>query len=462
MVDLTALDIGAARDALHAGEVSSVELTQAYLDRIERIDATLHSFFAVTAEHALAKARKADEDRAVGHEGGSLRGVPIAVKDLYETTFAPTTGGLSHRRGYMAATDCHVVQRLEAAGAVILGKLATTEGAGMEHNPDWPTPLNPWGHAHWTGISSSGSGVAVAARLCLGALGSDTGGSIRFPSAACGITGLKPTFGRVSGAGVMDLGRGLDHFGPMTQSAADAAIMLQSIAGRDANDSRTIGTPDPGDYHGSIDEGVAGLRIGVDRDVLEHRTHPAVAALMESALHELERAGANLVPISLPIMDDLMAAYSDVLAREAADVHSEWFFQHSTTYGEALADMVCRGLAMEEARLPEAKARCDRWSTELAEVMQGIDLLSVPVLAKPVPLLASMVPGQPNGIGTFTIPFNVSGSPTINFPVGFDAEGLPVSLQLVGPHWHEALLLRAAHCYQTTTDWHRRMPPGVH
>lgn len=461
MVDLNTMDIVSAADALRAGDVSSSELTQEFLRRIERIDPALHAFYAVTADHALAQARKADQERGQGQSRGALHGVPIAVKDLYETTFAPTTGGLSHRRGFMATGDCHAVQRLEAAGAVILGKLATTEGAGMDHNPGWPTPVNPWGAEHWTGISSSGSGVAVAGRLCLGALGSDTGGSIRFPSAACGTTGLKPTFGRVSGAGVMDLAHGLDHFGPLTQTAADAALMLQAIAGRDASDPRTADAPDVADYYGSIAGGVRGLRIGVDREVLEHRTHPAIAALLETALTEMEQAGAVLVPVRLPAMEGLLAAYSDVLADQAAAAHAHWFDAHQASYGPALADMVRRGRALDRTRLANGHERCDRWNRELAALMQPIDALAIPVLGNPVPLIAEMVPGQPNGIGTFTIPFNVSGSPTVNFPVGFDPQGLPVSLQLVGGHWNEAMLLGAAHCYQTRTDWHRAVPPSL-
>ena len=461
MASLTTLDILSAASALRAGDMSSEDLTRGFLDRIEQVDPSLHAFYAVTADHALTQARKADEARSQGADLGALHGVPIAVKDLYETTFAPTTGGLSHRRGFVAAQDCHVVQRLEAAGAVILGKLATTEGAGLDHNPEWPTPVNPWSAAHWTGISSSGSGVAVAARLCLGALGSDTGGSIRLPAAACGVTGLKPTFGRVNGAGVMDLAQGFDHFGPITQSAADAAVMLQAIAGRDSGDPRTGGAPDAADYVGSIDGGVKGVRIGVDRDVLENRTDSAIAVLLETALREIELAGAVLVPVRLPATDELMVSYSQVLARQAAGAHAQWFDAHEAGYGAVLGEMVRRGRALDEVSLFRAQERCARWSGELAELMLSVDTLAVPVLANPVPRLAAMVPGQPSGIGTFTIPFNVSGSPAINFPVGFDPDGLPVSLQLVGRHWDEAVLLRAGHSYQKATEWHRMVPPAA-
>src|SRR5581483_2824541 len=244
--------------------ISSVEVARQMLTRIEALEGALKSYVTVSADHAMARARAADQELARGQWRGPLHGVPLALKDLCFTTFAPTTGGMKIFENTPAPYDGAVVTRLLQAGAVILGKLKMTEAATSAYHPDVAPPLNPWSRAHWTGMSSSGSGVATAAGLCFGSLGSDTGGSIRFPSAACGLTGVKPTWGRVSRHGIFHLAESLDHLGPMARSAADAAAILGVIAGEDENDPTSLGAPVP-NYLAEIDGPIRGLTIGVDR-----------------------------------------------------------------------------------------------------------------------------------------------------------------------------------------------------
>jgi amidase len=294
--DLHYLSLDEAARRLKARDLSSVELTKAMLDRIGRIDPRLRSYATLTANHALADAARLDAEAASGTRRGPLHGVPIAVKDLCNTAGVATAAGMAIHRGNVPTRDATVVARLKQAGAVILGKLQMTEGAYGAHHPNVPAPLNPWNAAYWTGSSSSGSGAATAAGLCFASLGSDTGGSIRFPSTMNGLSGLKPTWGRVSRAGVFPLAESLDHVGPMARSALDAAIVLGVIAGADPEDPTSACLPVP-DYAGSIDQGVGGRRIGFATN-MQGLDGDAQRAL-DGAAEALKAAGAAIVEVTL-------------------------------------------------------------------------------------------------------------------------------------------------------------------
>ena len=311
------LDEAARRIA--ARDISSVELTGAILDRISAIDPTLKSYATVMSERALEDAATLDAETAAGRSRGPLHGVPVAVKDLYDVAGVPTAAGTTIHRNDVAARDATVVARLRASGAVIVGKLQMTEGAYGTHHPTIPAPVNPWNAAYWTGVSSSGSGAATAAGLCFASLGSDTGGSIRFPSTMNGVTGLKPTWGRVSRAGVFPLAELLDHVGPMCRTALDAAIMLGVIAGADTDDPTAAPRAVP-DYAGSIDAGVRGKRLGVPENLsgVDDDASRAIAG----AIDVLERAGATPVEVALPpTFEEATWDWEALCAAEAALAH---------------------------------------------------------------------------------------------------------------------------------------------
>ena len=328
---------------LASREISPVELTQAILDRIAALDGELKSYATVMAEQAMASARAAEAEIAAGRYRGGLHGVPIAVKDLCFTTGVATMGGAKVLRGFVPDFDGTVVRKLNDAGAIILGKLNLTEGAMAGYNPEFDIPINPWGADRWAGASSSGSGAATAAGLCYGSLGSDTGGSIRFPAAACGTAGIKPTWGRVSRYGVLALGESLDHVGPMTRSAADAGIMLQALAGHDPNDPTSLHAPVP-DMLAGLGQGVAGVRIGVDEEYIgggEVDSQVAEAVLAGARL--LEGMGATLVPVQMPDTLPYSLAWGVLCSAEAATAHRDTFPSRADDYGPWFRGWLERG-----------------------------------------------------------------------------------------------------------------------
>src|SRR5262249_38654665 len=286
-------------------QLSAVEVTQAVLDRIERLDGRLKSYVTVTGDLALGQAREADAQIARGAIRGALHGVPIAVKDLCHTKGIRTSAGMTIYKDYRPEHDATVVTRLREAGAVLLGKLRMTEGAFGAHHPSIDPPINPWSAEHWTGVSSSGSGVATAAGLCYGSLGTDTLGSIRFPSTMNGVTGLKPTWGRVSRAGVFALAQSMDHIGPMARSAGDAAALLGAMAGPDPDDPTALQSPVP-DYLAGIGAGVTGLRIGIDRTLIAAGADADMVRATEEAAALLAQVGALVQNVSFPSPDDVV------------------------------------------------------------------------------------------------------------------------------------------------------------
>ncbi|MDX1375997.1 MAG: amidase [Burkholderiales bacterium] len=443
--------------------LSAVEVTQAMLERIGRLEARLHGYATLTPQAALAAAEQADRELAQGKVRGPLHGVPLAVKDLFDTQGVVTAAGTTIFRDRVPARDASVVARLKAAGAVLLGKLQMTEGAFAVHHPAIVPPVNPWSAAHWTGVSSSGSGVATAAGLCYGSLGSDTLGSIRFPSTMNGVTGLKPTWGRVSRAGVFPLAETMDHVGPMARSAADAAAMLGAIAGADADDPTAVNAPVP-DYLAALEGGIEGLRVGIDRAFIEAGADADMVRVTESAAAALAGLGASLHAVDFPSADQIVRDAVLLCAVETAVAHEATFPARAGDYGPVLAGLIELGRKAGGQAVAQIHQRRGQFSGRLATLLQEVDVLLLPAMDIAAPTLEYLAarrndPEVRHARVRYTAPFDMTGSPCLTLPGGMTAEGLPVGFQLVGRHFDEALLLRAGHAFQRATDWHRRRPP---
>jgi amidase len=461
--DVPFANITELAEAYKSRKLSPVEVTRQILERIERLDPSLHSYVTVTPEIALEQARKAEEEIGRGRVRGPMHGVPVGIKDLCETKGVKTTWGSTIYASYVPDADCTVVRKLFDAGAVMVGKLQMTEGAYAVHHPEIAAPANPWHADHWPGVSSSGSGVATAAGLCYGAIGTDTGGSIRFPSGANGLTGLKPTWGRVSRHGVLPLANSLDHVGPMTRSAADAGAMLGAMAGVDPDDPTTLEAPVP-DYLSGIEQGVRGLRIGFDPRFIHDVCAPDTGAVIDDARKVLADLGAKLSEIAMPSQTLPMSKdWAKFCGVETAVAHEKTYPARAKEYGPVLADLIDTGKKVDVLELMRIYHARLVFQGQLRKLFQEIDLLLVPVHPFGNPSAAQLdeVFARPGGIDDvlrFTAPFDMSGSPTITIPGGFNAAGLPIGFQLVGRHLDEALLVRAGHAYQGATDWHRRHP----
>jgi amidase len=449
--------------ALRRRKLSSAEVTSALLDRISALDSQTRSYVTVMAEPAMAQARAADEEIARGEWRGPLHGVPIALKDLCFTKNAPTTAGMTILRDWVPDYDATVVERLNAAGAITLGKLKMTEGAVGSHHPDIAPPRNPWNHDHWTGVSSSGSGVATAAGLCFGSLGSDTGGSIRFPSSACGLTGIKPTWGRVSRYGIFTLADSLDHIGPMARSAADAAAILGVIAGDDPNDPSSLTAPVP-DYLARLEGGVRGLRIGVDDAYNGEGTDDEILATLGEVRRVLSGLGVEFKSVTFPpLRQTAVATGMAAMGAEMAAAHRDYFPARASEYGPELAGMIALGRKLSPIDIADAARERRNFRGQLERLWTDIDLLLVPTVPMTVPTVETMTlkghdPVFMGELVRFTMPFDLTGSPTITLPCGFSKAGLPLGFQLVGRHLSEDLLCRAGHAFQQATDWHSRHP----
>ncbi len=444
-------------------ELSSVEVTQAQLDRIDALDGELKSYVTVMADSALAAARAADLEIGKGAKRGPLHGVPIGVKDLCWTAGVKTAAGMTIYADFVPKVDGTVVRKLREAGAVILGKLQMTESAYADHHPSITPPVNPWNAAHWTGVSSSGSGVATAAGLCYGSLGTDTGGSIRFPSAANGLTGLKPTWGRVSRYGAFELAATLDHIGPMTRSAADAGAMLGVIAGSDVDDPTASLLPVP-DYLGEAAQGIKGLRIGIDTRWTSEGVDQPTRQVLEAAIAAVKTLGGEIREVSFPDAAQVIDDWFPLCGMEAAVVHADTYPARKAEYGPGMAGIIELGLKQTGVDYQRIVLRRLDFSGRVKAMFEGIDLLLVPAtgIASPtVERMASMGTDAEliSAVLRYTCPFDMTGSPTITVPGGFTTAGMPVAFQFVSRHFEESLLVRAGCAFQQITDWHRRHPP---
>lgn len=456
---LTGLEAG---QRIRSGEFSSAELTQAMLTRIEKLDAELHSYATVLPESAMAEAAEADAALAKGENRGPLHGVPLAVKDLIAMKHVRTSAGMPILKNRITDHDATVVTRLRAAGAVILGKLELTEGAYASHHPDVTAPVNPWNFDYWTGVSSSGSGVATTGGLCFGSLGSDTGGSIRFPSLACGTVGLKPTFGRVSRYGVWPLSETLDHIGPMTRSVGDAAAMYNALAGEDPRDPTTLTAPVP-DFLAGLEQGVRGLVIGVDEAFNSRDVEPEVGDALGAAIEVLRGEGAEIRPVTLPPYDDVVDNWVVICGADAAVTHADTYPARKEEYGPVISGLIDTGHDVTAADYARATIMRQNFSGALAKLFDEIDMIVAASFVVPTPRLDAMddlmgAPGALERLIRFTCPFDHSGSPTLSLPCGFTDAGTPLGFQLIGRHLGEDLLLRAGHAYERATVWNSRHP----
>ena len=454
--------IRALSDSIRQRKISPVEIVRTMLDRIATLDASLHSYITVMGDQALARARITENEIRRGQWRGPLHGVPLAVKDLFYTKDAPTTAGMSIYRDFTPDYDATVIERLYGAGAILLGKLTLTEGAYTNNHPMYPVPLNPWNAEYWAGTSSNGSGVATAAGLTYGALSTGTGGSIRFPAACNNVTGIKPTWSRVSRYGVFTLSHSLDHVGPFARSMEDAAAILSVIAGADDRDPTSLRASVP-DYLAATQRGVKGLKIGVDESFISFNTHPEVVAAVESARNVLQGLGAKIRPFSFPSPYQALRGWFDICGAETARVHAATYPSRAADYHAGMAGLIEHGRTVTAETVADAWVRRLEFSGRLAASFEDVDLLLIPTMTTPTPTLAELEAFGANDdvllqMIRYTAPFDLSGNPTIVLPAGFSSARVPISMQLVGKHLSEDMLCAAGHAFQQATDWHLRRP----
>ena len=464
--DLYYLSISEAADLLQSGEISPVDLINAHLERIEATDDRLNSFITLLAEESLKAAQDAERSIGSGDYLGPLHGIPIGLKDLYYTKGVRTTIGSKILRDFVPDNDAAVTESFKKAGAIIIGKLQMHEFAlgPTSINPHDGPAHNPWDVERVTGGSSGGSGSSVAAGQVMGALGSDTGGSVRIPAALCGIVGLKPTFGRVSRYGVYPLSWSLDTVGPMTRTVRDTALVLNTIAGYDYRDPWSVDTPVE-DYTHGIENGVEGLRIGIPNEYFFDLIDTEVSRAFDQASRVLEELGAHVERVSIPILERSLAISGSIMMPEAAAVHIDHLRNRADDIGNDVRDRLETGALTPATDYIVAQQARRLFNRELAEVMTDFDLLLTPTVALGAPCIdqpsvtieGSTLPAVAV-LARLTRPFNISGIPTVTVPSGFTEDGMPIGLQIAGRAFDEATVLRAAYAYEQATDWHSRRP----
>lgn len=448
---------------IQSSELSPVALTEAMLARIAQEDGWLHSYVTVMGEQALAQAAQAEREIAAGNYRGPLHGMPIAIKDIFATRGVRTTCSSKIYADHVPDYDAAVVERLQAAGAIVLGKLTMTEFALFGYHPECAVPVNPWNAERWAGVSSSGSGVATAASLCFAALGTDTGGSIRVPSAACGVVGIKPTYGKVSRHGCYPLAETLDHIGPMARSVGDCAALLAAIEGRDERDPTTRSDA-PSDYLAQMGQGVQGLRIGIDRNYIAHGVDPEVAQSVLDSVALLALLGAEVVEVDVTGITEASQYWIPCTAVEALLTHGEHLAARPDDYGPTFRSILEFGTTVSAATYAKGVITGQRVRGILDHVFSQVDVLACPSAAStalPTAAFPPQIVAPPEAVAPligFHAPFNFSGHPTLSLPCGVHSDGLPLSLQLVGRHGEEATIIRAGHAYEQATEWHLRRP----
>ena len=442
-------------------KLSPVELTRACLARIERLDPTLHAFIKPTSERALAEAKAAESAIMAKGPKGPLHGIPIAHKDIYETKGLATTAHSRVLIDHVPAADAVAVERLAAAGTIMLGKLATHEFAwgGPSFDLPWPPARNPWDPKRFTGGSSSGTGAAVAAGLALGGTGSDTGGSIRGPAHYCGVSGIKPTYGLVSRRGILPLAYSLDHAGPLAWTIEDCAILLQAMAGHDALDPGSAEVPLP-DYRASLQGSLKGVRIGFVRHFHE-RDNPAndaVKGALEAALAVFRELGSEVRDVELPPLQDWHACGMTIMMCEGFALHAPWLRSRPQDYGEFMRDRLRLAAFVSAADYIEAQRARRELCARFAATMREFDLLISAVMPSEAPLIEEMGKWASFERPSLTFPYNVTGAPALALRCGFSQAGLPLGMQIVGRPFEETLVFRAGHAYEKATSWASRRP----
>lgn len=460
--ELAYATVGELAERVRRREVSPVEIVDAALTRADELDGRLGIFITRLDERARAEARVAEGEIASGAYRGPLHGMPITLKDLYDLAGVPTTSGSTIMAGYVPAEDATCVARLRAAGAIVLGKVNLHEFAfgptGI--NPHYGTTRNPWDLERVPGGSSGGSGVAVAVGVGVASLGTDTGGSIRIPAALCGTVGLKPTYGRVSRAGVFPLSWSHDHVGPLTRSVKDAAYVLGVMTGADPRDRSASARPVP-DYAAGLDGPVRGVRAAVLRDQVE-ASEPGVREAFDAAVGALQSLGVELVEADTSITRYANAANAAILYAEAATIHRDWLRDRAEAYGHDVRWRLELGALLPAVVYAKGQQARAALLEAFGRIWEQVDLLLTPTVPIAAPLIDRQLENRVRGaLTSHTRLFNVVGGPSCSVPCGFTPAGLPVGLLISGRHFDEQTVLRVAHAYEQATDWRLRRPPGA-
>jgi len=461
--ELCYLTISQAAPLLRERKLSPVELTEAFLRRIEAVDGQLRAFITLLPERAMEQARQAESEIHSGGYRGPLHGIPIGLKDLYDTSGILTTAMSRVTPDRIPNQDATTVAKLNQAGTILLGKLAMHEFAlgGADPTSLFPPARNPWDLKRIPGGSSSGSGAAVAAGLCMGALGSDTGGSIRGPASFCSIVGFKTTYGRVSNFGVVPLSWSQDHCGPMTWTVEDTALILQGIAGHDPKDPTTADVPVP-DYSQSLVDDIKGMKIGVPRRYFFQSgpdVEPETLATIEEALKVMTALGAEIRDVEIPHIEYARPANQVIMMGEAFAFHEHNLKTRREDYGNMVRDRFLLGGLTTMGDYVQAQRVRRLIKNEMAQVLQEVDVMVTPTSPKPAPMLEGYS-GASTLLGpSFTGPFNISGLPAISVPGGFTSGGLPIGLQIVGRPFDEPTMLQVAYTYQQASRWFEQRPP---
>lgn len=464
--NLCFLSIREVADLMRTKQVSPVEVTRAVLRRIERLEPKLNSFVSVTAELALEQAARAEKEISGGNYRGPLHGVPFSLKDIIDVAGLPTTCASKVMADHYAQENSSVVDRLYGAGAVLIGKNNLQEFAcGATNDCSYFGPAhNPWDLDRVTGGSSGGSAAAVAAGLTFGALGTDTGGSIRIPASACGVVGLKPQFGRVSVSGVYPFAWSMDHVGPLARTVEDAAILLNAISGYDLRDPGSVDRPVP-DFTTGLEDGVKGLSVGVPREFFFEKLDDEVEAAVRLAIAELEDLGARIEEVSLPSIYQAHPISSIIMTAEGAVTHEELLRTRGQDYSDFVRGAISGGFSYLAVDLLKAQKTRALITKEFEAAFQQVDLIvtpTLPVLPTKIGQAMMMFGGEEVTVRSvltrFTRPANVTLMPAISIPCGFASSGLPVGLQIHGRLFDESTVLRAAHAYEAATEWHLRRP----
>jgi aspartyl-tRNA(Asn)/glutamyl-tRNA(Gln) amidotransferase subunit A len=458
-----------AAEEIHSGIITPTELVMETIERIDEQDNEIQAFITVMREQALKEAEQAELELRTGLYRSQLHGIPIAIKDIIAVKDVRMTAGSKVLADYIASEDAMVVEQLRKSGAIIIGKTATFEFA---YGPYSPPARNPWDHTRTTGGSSGGSAAAVVAGMCSGAIGTDTGGSIRIPAACCGVTGLKPTYGRVSCYGVIPLSWSLDHVGPLGRGAEDCGILFDAIAGYDPRDPNSISGPPAqasvtliGGAEGRSPLSLQGLKIGLPQDSFVGPLDPEVRQAWRAALLVLKEEGAEAVDVELPYPS--MDMYRTIQMPEASLAHMQkgWLTDHLDAYTGRTRERLLQGqkIAAVDYLLAQHERRI--FSSAVRAAMQRVDALILPTTPVPaIPIeqmdqdisIEGVTENATLALLSLTMPFNLTGLPACSFPAGFTANGLPIGLQVVGKPFEEATILRIAHAYQQLTDWHRK------
>ncbi|GAB4505538.1 MAG: amidase [Anaerolineales bacterium] len=446
------LTISQALPRLRAGDLTPRALTEACYRQIERLDRLINAFITLLPQ----------PDLEANQPQGTLAGIPIAVKDLYDTQGVRTTAGSLFFAENIPAQDAAVIQKMKDAGAIVLGKTNTHEVAlGVTTvNPHYGACRNPWDTTRIAGGSSGGSAAAVAAGMCLAALGTDTGGSIRIPASLCGVVGLKPTYGRVSLRGIFPLSWNLDHAGPLTRCVQDAALLLQVMAGYDADDPSSADVP-VDDYLANIEAGVKGWRIGLAvGDYIEEASAPQVLAAVRQAAHTLAEMGATLEEVEIEWLRTAALANGQMTQADGAAVHRERLINEPERFGADVRQRLETGRALTSTEYILARRTQTEVRRRSEQFFRQYDALLLPT----TPIVAPAIEGEDaiqraRLLTRFTAPFNLSGLPVLSLPCGFTPDGLPIGLQIVSGPWQEAKVLRAGQAYEQASAWHNRTPP---